>query len=115
MYKAKAYAASSANSPMAAATIQRREPGERDVQLEILFCGICHSDLHQVRNQWKDVLPTQYPCVPGHEIVGRVTKIGKDVTRFKVGDIGAVGCLVDSDGTARSVRRGWSSSARTQS
>jgi uncharacterized zinc-type alcohol dehydrogenase-like protein len=99
MYKAKAYAASSANSPMAAATIQRREPGERDVQLEILFCGICHSDLHQVRNQWKDVLPTQYPCVPGHEIVGRVTKIGKGVTRLKVGDIGAVGCLVDSDGT----------------
>ncbi|MDQ2693782.1 MAG: NAD(P)-dependent alcohol dehydrogenase, partial [Pseudomonadota bacterium] len=69
-----------------------------DVQIEILYCGICHSDLHQVRNEWSS-LPTVYPCVPGHEIVGRVTRIGSAVTRFKPGDLAAVGCLVDSDGT----------------
>src|SRR6185437_4338050 len=63
---------------------------------EILFCGVCHSDLHQVRNEWKEVLPTVYPCVPGHEIVGRVTKVGSAVKKFKEGDIAAVGCMVDS-------------------
>ena len=106
MYKAKAYAASSADSPLAATFIQRRELGESDVQLEILFCGICHSDLHQVRNEWKQTLPTVYPCVPGHEIVGRVTKVGSAVTKFKVGDLGAVGCLVDSDGTCPECKAG---------
>jgi uncharacterized zinc-type alcohol dehydrogenase-like protein len=97
MYKAKAYAASSAKSPLASTTIQRREPTDRDVQIEILFCGICHSDLHTARDEWHDVMPTVYPCVPGHEIVGRVTKVGSAVTKFKAGDIAAVGCLVDTD------------------
>lgn len=106
MYKAKAYAASSPTSPMAADSIQRREPGENDVQLEILFCGVCHSDLHQVRNEWKEVLPTGYPCVPGHEIVGRVTQVRSAVTKFKVGDLGAVGCLVDSDRTCPDCKEG---------
>jgi uncharacterized zinc-type alcohol dehydrogenase-like protein len=69
------------------------------VQLEILFCGICHSDLHQVRNEWRDAMPTVYPCVPGHEIVGRVTKVGSAVIKYKLGDLAAVGCLVDSDHT----------------
>src|SRR5271169_2094587 len=99
MYKAKAYAAGSATSPLAGTTIARRDPTEHDVQIEILFCGICHSDLHQVRNEWSDVMPTVYPCVPGHEIAGRVTRVGSAVTKFKPGDLAAVGCLVDSDGT----------------
>ena len=76
MYKAKAYSAASATSPLASTTIARRDPTEHDVQIEILFCGICHSDLHQVRNEWSGVMPTVYPIVPGHEIVGRVTKVG---------------------------------------
>jgi hypothetical protein len=99
MYNAKAYSAASATSPLAATKIARRDPTEHDVQLEILFCGICHSDLHTVRNEWSGVMPTVYPCVPGHEIVGRVTKVGSAVTRFNTGDIAAVGCLVDSDRT----------------
>ena len=99
MYKTKAYAAASATSPVASTTIPRRDPTERDVQIEILFCGICHSDLHQVRNEWSSVMPTVYPIVPGHEIVGRVTRIGSAVTKYKPGDLAAVGCLVDSDGT----------------
>ncbi len=94
-YKAKAYVATSAKSPLAPTIIPRREPGEDDVQIEILFCGICHSDLHQVRNEWSE-MPTVYPCVPGHEIIGRVTKVGSHVTKFKPGDLAAVGCLVDS-------------------
>ena len=98
MYNAKAYAVASATSPFARTTIQRRDPTPHDVQLEILFCGICHSDLHQARNEWSG-MPTVYPCVPGHEIVGRVTKVGGAVTRFKAGDVVGVGCLVDSDGT----------------
>jgi uncharacterized zinc-type alcohol dehydrogenase-like protein len=99
MYKAKAYSAAGSTLPLAATTIQRRDPTEHDVQIEILFCGICHSDLHQVRNEWSGVMPTVYPCVPGHEIVGRVTHVGSAVTKFKPGDIAAVGCMVDSDRT----------------
>ncbi len=99
MYNAKAYAAASATSPLAPATIGRREPTEHDVQIDILFCGFCHSDLHTVRNEWGNHMPTVYPCVPGHEIVGRVTKVGSAVTKFKPGDLAAVGCMVDSDGT----------------
>ena len=106
MYKAKAYSAASATSPAASATIARRDPTEHDVQIEILFCGICHSDLHQVRNEWSDVMPTVYPCVPGHEIVGRVTKVGSAVTKFKPGDLAAVGCMVDSDGTCPECKAG---------
>jgi alcohol dehydrogenase (NADP+) len=97
-YNAKAYSAGSPTSPLAPTIIARREPGEHDVRLEILFCGICHSDLHQVRNEWS-VMPTVYPCIPGHEIIGRVTHVGSAVTKFKPGDIAAVGCLVDSDGS----------------
>ncbi len=99
MSNVKAYAAANATSPLAATTIKRREPTEQDVQIEILFCGICHSDLHQARNEWSNFMPTVYPCVPGHEIVGRVTAVGSGVTKFKAGDLAGVGCLVDSDGT----------------
>src|SRR5450631_2147148 len=107
MYKATAYSVSSATSPFAATTIERREPTDNDVQIEILFCGICHSDLHQARNEWSEVMPTAYPCVPGHEIVGRVTKVGSAVTKFKAGDLAAVGCLVDSDGTCPECKAGY--------
>ena len=81
MYKAKAYSAASATLPLGSATITRRDPTEHDVQIGILFCGICHTDIHQVRNEWKDAMPTVYPCVPGHEIVGRVIKVGPAVLR----------------------------------
>jgi alcohol dehydrogenase (NADP+) len=106
MPNAKAYSAASATSPLASSTIVRRDPSADDVEIEILFCGVCHSDLHQARNEWKDVMPTVYPCVPGHEIVGRVTKVGPEVTKFKVGDLAAVGCLVDSDGTCPECKAG---------
>jgi uncharacterized zinc-type alcohol dehydrogenase-like protein len=106
MYKAKAFSAASATSPLASTVISRREPTENDVQIEILFCGICHSDLHTVRNEWNEVMPTTYPCVPGHEIVGRVTSVGSAVTQFKPGDMAAVGCMVDSDGTCPECRAG---------
>jgi uncharacterized zinc-type alcohol dehydrogenase-like protein len=106
MYKAKAYSATSATSPLASATIPRRDPTDQDVQIEILFCGICHSDLHQVRNEWSGVMPTVYPCVPGHEIVGKVTKVGSAVKKFKPGDLAAVGCMVDSDGTCKECQAG---------
>jgi alcohol dehydrogenase (NADP+) len=98
MYNAKAYSAASEKSGLASTTIERRDPTENDVQIEILFCGICHSDLHQSRNEWKDAFPTVYPCVPGHEILGRVAKVGSAVTKFKAGDLAAVGCLVNSCG-----------------
>ncbi|MFO1205528.1 MAG: NAD(P)-dependent alcohol dehydrogenase [Burkholderiales bacterium] len=106
MFNAKAYAAASATSPLASATISRRDPTDTDVQIDILFCGICHSDLHQVRDEWHDMMPTVYPVVPGHEIVGRVTKVGSAVTKFKAGDIAAVGCMVDSDGTCPECQAG---------
>jgi uncharacterized zinc-type alcohol dehydrogenase-like protein len=97
VYNAKAFSAASAKSPLNSTKISRRDPTEHDVQIEILFCGICHSDLHQVRDEWSGVMPTVYPCVPGHEIVGRVTKVGSGVKKFKAGDLAAVGCMVDSD------------------
>jgi uncharacterized zinc-type alcohol dehydrogenase-like protein len=99
MYNAKAYSAANATSPLASTRITRRDPAESDVQIEILYCGICHSDLHQVRNEWSGVMPTVYPCIPGHEIVGRVTKVGSAVSKFKPGNLAAVGCMVDSDRT----------------
>src|SRR6266540_5471578 len=86
MFNAKAYSAASATSPLASTTIPRRDTTEHDVQIEILFCGICHSDLHTVRNEWSSIMPTVYPCVPGHEIVGRVTKVGSAVTGFARGE-----------------------------
>ena len=106
MYKTKAYAAGSAKSPLASTTIPRRDPTEHDVRIEILFCGICHSDLHQARNEWSGFMPTVYPCVPGHEIVGRVTNVGSAVKKFKAGDLAAVGCMVDSDGTCSECHAG---------
>jgi uncharacterized zinc-type alcohol dehydrogenase-like protein len=106
MHNAKAYSAASETSPLVSATIARRDPTEHDVQIEILYCGICHSDLHQIRNEWKDAMPTVYPCVPGHEIVGRVTKVGSAVSRFQPGDLAAVGCMVDSDGTCSECQAG---------
>jgi uncharacterized zinc-type alcohol dehydrogenase-like protein len=96
-YNAKAYSAASATSQLASTKIKRRDPTDRDVQIEILFCGICHSDLHSVRNEWSEFMATNYPIVPGHEIVGRVTEIGSAVTKHKPGDLVAVGCMVDSD------------------
>jgi len=97
MNQAKAYATPAADAPLAPTIIPRRAPAEHDVQIEILFCGVCHSDLHTARNEWSSVMPTVYPCVPGHEIVGRVTATGPAVTKYKVGDLVGVGCLVDSD------------------
>ncbi len=93
MSTSKSYAAQSAASALAPFPIERREPGPHDVHIEILYCGVCHSDLHQARDEWHN---TVFPCVPGHEIVGRVTKTGGSVSKFKAGDLAAVGCMVDS-------------------
>jgi uncharacterized zinc-type alcohol dehydrogenase-like protein len=103
-YSTKAFSAAGATARLGPATIERRDPTASDVQIQILFCGVCHSDLHFSRNEWGF---TTYPCVPGHEIVGRVTKIGSAVTKFKVGDVAAVGCLVDSCRTCPSCLKGF--------
>jgi uncharacterized zinc-type alcohol dehydrogenase-like protein len=87
-----AYAAPSPTAPLAPHAIERRQPLPTDVEIDILFCGVCHSDLHFARNEWGF---TEYPVVPGHEILGRVTRVGANVTKFKVGDLASVGCLVD--------------------
>jgi uncharacterized zinc-type alcohol dehydrogenase-like protein len=107
MSNAKAWAAASATSPLAPTVIPRRDVAATDVQIEILFCGICHSDLHVARNEWSSAMPTTYPIVPGHEIVGRVSSVGASVTRHKAGDIVGVGCLVDSDGTCDNCKAGF--------
>lgn len=104
MSNTKAYAAASEKSPLAGITIDRRTPTDTDVQIEILYCGVCHSDLHQTRNEWRESMPTIYPCVPGHEIVGRVTKVGSAVKNFKPGGMAAVGCMVDSCGECSSCK-----------
>lgn len=91
----KSYAASSAAEPLAPFQLDRREPGADDVEIKILYCGVCHSDIHTARNEWGG---TMYPVVPGHEIVGKVTRVGESVSRFKVGDTVGVGCFVDSCG-----------------
>jgi alcohol dehydrogenase (NADP+) len=93
MSNAKAFAAQNATSPLGPHSVQRRDPGPKDVEMKILYCGVCHTDIHFVRNEWG---ATIYPCVPGHEIVGRVTRAGSSVKMFKEGDIVAVGCMVDS-------------------
>lgn len=93
MIEAKAYAAQNEHTPLAPWTFERRDVGPHDVQFDILFCGVCHSDLHQIRNDW---FPGIFPMVPGHEIVGRVVKVGDHVTKFKVGDLAGTGCMVDS-------------------
>src|SRR5512141_624154 len=105
-YKAKASSATSETLPLASTTIPRRDPTPYDVQIEILFCGICHSDLHSVRNEWSEFMATVYPIVPGHEIVGRVTKVGSAVKKFRPGDLAAVGCMVDSDRTCPQCQAG---------
>jgi uncharacterized zinc-type alcohol dehydrogenase-like protein len=99
----RAYSAQSETSSVAPFSIQRRDPGRQDVEIDILYCGVCHSDLHQVRNEWQNTI---YPCVPGHEIIGRVVKVGADVKKFKEGDIAAVGCMVGSDRECPSCREG---------
>ena len=99
----KAYAAQSPTTPLAPFAVDRREPGPRDVAIDILYCGVCHSDLHTARGEWPGIL---YPSVPGHEIVGRATAVGGDVSRIKVGDVVAVGCMVDSCRTCPSCGEG---------
>ena len=103
MYTTHGYAAKDASSELAPFDIQRRDLREHDVQIEVLFCGVCHSDLHQARNEWRN---TTYPVVPGHEIVGRVTNVGPGVSRYKSGDLVGVGCLVDSCRTCASCAEG---------
>ena len=109
--KVPAYAATAAKSPLAPFAVERREPGEHDVLIDILFCGVCHSDIHQVRDEWGGAL---FPMVPGHEIVGRVTRVGAGVTRFKVGDLAGVGCMVDSCRELRPVPPATSSSSASK-
>jgi alcohol dehydrogenase (NADP+) len=105
-YTAKAYAATNATEPFEPFTIRRRVPQPEDVQIEILFCGVCHSDLHLARNEWESSMPATYPVVPGHEIVGRVVKVGRAVKKFREGDFAAVGCMVDSCRKCASCRDG---------
>jgi uncharacterized zinc-type alcohol dehydrogenase-like protein len=102
-YSTKAFATTSASAPLSAAVIERRQPLASDVQIQILYCGVCHSDLHFARDEWHF---TQYPAVPGHEIVGRVTAVGSGVKKFKIGDTVGVGCLVDSCRTCPNCRTG---------
>ncbi len=93
MFICTGYAAQSPSTPLAPITFERRDPGPTDVEIEILYCGVCHSDLHTARNEWHN---TVYPNIPGHEVVGRVRRVGSAVTKFKEGDLAGVGCLVDS-------------------
>ena len=90
---AKAFGTAAANADLKPISIQRRKATSHDIEIEILFCGVCHSDLHTARNEWHG---TVYPCVPGHEIVGRIVNVGNHVKKFKAGDLAAVGCMVDS-------------------
>lgn len=103
MFTCEAYAAPAADKPLAPFSIERRDPTPEDVQIDILFCGVCHSDLHMARNEWGF---SAYPIVPGHEIVGRVARVGASVTKFKEGDLVGVGCMVDSCRTCASCREG---------
>jgi len=103
MIATKGFAAQEATTPLAPFQFERRNPGPHDVQIEILYCGVCHSDIHQVRNEWGGTI---YPIVPGHEIVGRVVKVGDQVKKFKEGDLAGVGCLVDSCRECNNCRKG---------
>jgi alcohol dehydrogenase (NADP+) len=102
----KAFAAASAKSSLEATTVTRRDPLAGDIEIKILYCGVCHSDLHQARDDWHEFMPTTYPCVPGHEIVGRVTRVGSAVKKFKEGDLAAVGCMVGSCGVCANCKDG---------
>lgn len=103
MIQARGYAAQNETTPLNPFTFERREVKEQDVLIDILFCGVCHSDLHQIRNEWGNSI---FPMVPGHEIVGRISKVGSGVTKFKVGDLAGVGCFVDSCRTCASCQEG---------
>lgn len=103
MIKTQGYGTDSSTHPLAPISFDRRDPGPHDIQIDILFCGVCHSDLHTARNEWTNTI---YPCVPGHEIVGRVVKVGGKVEKFKEGDIAAVGCMVDSCRTCDNCKDG---------
>ncbi len=103
MAKSHGYAAHNANSALVPYRFDRRDPGPEDLVIDIAYCGICHTDIHQVRNEWGGAL---YPMVPGHEIVGRVTAVGSAVTKFRVGDFAGVGCMVDSCRTCSSCKAG---------
>ena len=103
MIQTKAWAAQSPTTDLAPWDFERREVGPKDVQFDILYCGVCHSDIHQVANDWKNTI---YPCVPGHEVVGRVTSIGSNVTKWNVGSIVGVGCMIDSCGQCQSCKKG---------
>ena len=107
MHATKAYAAQSATAPLAPYTFQYRDPDPDEIQIAIQYCGVCHSDLHQTRDEWSGAFPTVYPCVPGHEIVGRVVKAGAKVKKFKEGDLAAVGCMVNSCRTCESCQAGF--------
>ena len=103
MIKTKGYAAHTAKAPLAPFDFERREPGPTDVQFDILYCGVCHSDLHQVRDEWGG---GKFPMVPGHEIVGKVTNVGNKVTKFKIGDLAGIGCMVNSCRDCKNCQRG---------
>src|SRR5947209_11281676 len=103
MISAKGYAAQSATEPLGPYSFTRRDLRHHDVQIEILYCGVCHSDLHTVRSEWG---PSTYPCVPGHEIVGRVKAVGDHVKKYKMGDLVGVGCLVDSCRECKNCKQG---------
>ena len=111
MIETLGYAAQSATTPLNPFSFERREPGPRDVQIEILYCGVCHSDLHTVRNEWQG---TVYPVIPGHEIVGRVTQVGGEVATFKAGDLAAVGSMVYSCGTCPDCQEGLEQYCRNE-
>ncbi len=104
MQNIHAWGAAVAGSPLAPMTIERREPRPRDVAIDVLYCGVCHSDIHQARDEWTGAI---FPMVPGHEIIGRVTKVGSEVSQFKIGDLAGVGCLVDSCHACGSCREGF--------
>jgi len=101
MTTTRAWAAAAARAPLGPVSIERREPGPHDVELEVLFCGVCHSDIHQARDEWGG---SAFPMVPGHEIVGQVGRVGAAVTGVAVGDLGGVGCMVDSCRTCEACR-----------
>jgi len=103
MFNCIGFASQAADTPLAPYSFERRDPGPQDVQIEILYCGVCHSDLHMARNEWG---ATSFPIVPGHEIVGRVVRVGAEVSRFREGDLAGVGCMVDSCGRCESCKRG---------
>src|SRR3984893_14930853 len=103
MFQCTGFATRNGNEPVAPFSFTRRDPGPKDIQIEILYCGVCHSDLHQIRNEWGNSI---FPMVPGHEIVGRISKTGSSVRKFKVGELAGVGCLVDSCRTCENCKEG---------